>query len=261
MEKLFYNTGESSIRYNVKLDMFEGPLDLLLHLIKKNRVDLNNIPMAVITGQYLEYIRLKKELNLDLAGEYLLMAATLTYIKSRMLLPVQSDEDELGDEIEDPRAELVRRLLDYQRYKEASAYFYDCDMLNRDTFLRGHSELDEIKKEADAERTLEVSVFELIEALKPIIRRSKDKIVHEVTAERLTVRDKINDITTRLKEEDMFLFTSLFTGMNDRHAIIVTFLALLEVTKLEFAKIIQVELFGPIRILSLLRETSMEEEN
>jgi segregation and condensation protein A len=234
--------------------MFEGPLDLLLHLIKKNRVDLHDIPMAVITEQYLEYIKIMKELNLDLVGEYLLMAATLTYIKSRMLLPIDESEEELGDEVEDPRAELVRKLLDYQRYKEASAFFIECDMLQRDTFLRGYSETDDLKKEAEKSEVLDVSLFLLIEALKPIIKRSKEKIVHEVTAEKLTIKDKINDITMRLNNEDMFLFTSLFDDIVLRHDVVVTFLAVLEVIKMELARVIQVEMFGPIRIISLIQD-------
>jgi segregation and condensation protein A len=256
MEKLFYNTTGSSIRYNVKLNMFEGPLDLLLHLIKKNRLDIYNIPMAVITSQYLEYIKLMKDLNLDLAGEYLLMAATLTHIKSRMLLPPEDTEDELFDEPEDPRSELVKKLLDYQRYKEASAYFFECDVLNRDTFLRGYLEADELKKESEGETVLEASIFQLIEALKPIIKKSKEKIVHEITTEKLTIKDKISEITSRLKDEDMFLFTSLFEDIKNRHDIIVTFLALLEVIKLMLAKVIQVEMFGPVRIISLIKGSS-----
>ncbi|MFC1854951.1 segregation and condensation protein A [Thermodesulfobacteriota bacterium] len=259
MEKLFYNTNKSSARYNVKLNMFEGPLDLLLHLIKKNRVDINDIPMSVITEQYLEYIKLMKELNLDLVGEYLLMAATLTHIKSRLLLPKDEPEDDLSDDSEDPRAELVRKLLDYQRYKEASSYFVECDMLERDTFSRGHSEVKELSKQIESSAKLDVSLFQLIEALKPIIARAKDKIVHEITIEKISLKDRINDIVARLEEEEMFLFTSLFEEMDGRYNIVITFLALLEIIKGSMAKIVQVDLFGPIRIISLINNENVEE--
>jgi segregation and condensation protein A len=259
MEKLFYNTSGKNIRYNVRLDTFEGPLDLLLHLIKKNRVDIYDIPISVITAQYLEYIRLMKELNLDLAGEYLLMAATLTYIKSRMLVPDEKEEDETGEEPEDPRSELIRKLLDYQRYKEASSYFVECDMLQRDVFLRGYTETDELKKELEDDNVIEVSLFQLIEALKPIIKGAKEKIIHEITAEKLTIKDKINELTLKLESEDMFLFTSLFKSAATKHEIIVTFLALLEMIRLNMAKVVQVDMLGPIRVLSLMHKSVFKE--
>lgn len=258
MESALFRS-DRDLRYSVKLGVFEGPLDLLLHLIKKNRVDIYDIPIAVITEQYLEYIRVMKELNLDLAGEYLLMAATLTYIKSRTLLPIEEVDEETGEEIEDPRAELVRRLLDYQRYKEASAFFTECDMLERDVFMRGYSEMDALRNELKGSEIIEASIFQLIEAIQTIIKQSKEKIIHEVTAERVSIKEKINEITARLTAEDMFLFTSLFEGAITRSMIIATFLALLELIKLSMAKVVQTELFGPIRVLSLLKDSAGQE--
>ncbi len=256
MENVFYSTTDFNSRYKVKLSAFEGPLDLLLYLIKKNKVDIYDIPIAVITEQYLEYIKKMKELNLDLAGEYLLMAATLTYIKSRMLLPVEEEEDEFGEEPEDPRAELVRKLLDYQRYKGASEYFTRCSMLERDVFPCGRYEAEELKKEITGSGDFDVSIFQLIKAISSIIKESKEKIVHEVTAEKLTLKDKINELTLKLNNEEMFLFKALFEGAAGRHEIIVTFLALLELIKLNVVKVVQVSRFGPIRIMSLIYNSS-----
>ncbi len=252
MERIFYNSA-SRIRYNVRLDLFEGPIDLLLHLIRKNRVDIYDIPIASITEQYLEYIKVMKELNLDLAGEYLLMAATLIHIKSKMLVPLENVDDESpGDEPEDPRAELVRKLLDYQRYKEVSAYFSECDMMSRDVFPSGSNEVAHLKSEFESTGIIDVSLFHLIEALQSVIKKSKEKIIHEVTAERLSIRDKLAELTERLKNDSMFLFTALFEETATKPVIIITFLALLELMKLKMAKVVQTERFGPIRVVSLL---------
>ncbi|MCK5553947.1 MAG: segregation/condensation protein A, partial [Deltaproteobacteria bacterium] len=142
--------------YTVKLEIFEGPLDLLLHLIRRNQVDIYDIPIATITDQYLDYLSLMKALNLDVAGEFLLMAATLLQIKSKMLLPSLPEE---GEEEEDPRAELVNRLLEYEKYKEAAARLHERDILERDTFVPGKQ-----VEESEEGGLVEVGVFELIEA-------------------------------------------------------------------------------------------------
>ena len=146
--------------YTVRLEMFEGPLDLLLHLIQKNELDITNIPIALITEQYLEYLQLIKELNLDIAGEYLLMASTLLHIKSRILLPSSTQEEEEAGE--DPRAELVRRLLEYQKYKIAAGDLERRPILDRDVFVR----LILPEPEAEQEEKVEATLFELLEAFR-----------------------------------------------------------------------------------------------
>ena len=230
--------------YTVRLEMFEGPLDLLLHLIHKNELDITNIPIALITEQYLEYLKLMKVLNLDMAGEYLLMASTLLYIKSKMLLPASSEEGE--EEGEDPRAELVRRLLEYQKYKEAAAELEKRPMLNRDVFLR--STPMEVEDAGEEER-VEVSLFELIEAFRKILERVKTEEFHEVVLDRLSVEEKVQEILSLLQREKRSMaFHLLFPEQVSRRVIIITFLAILELVKMKLVRIFQLAPFETIRI-------------
>jgi len=171
-----------SLPYTVRLEMFEGPLDLLLHLIKKNQISITDIPIALITEQYLEYLKLIKVLNLDVAGEYLLMASTLLHIKSKTLLPTSSEEEE--EEGEDPRAELARRLLEYQKYKEAGIELERRPLLDRDVFIRSVALETE---EPEQEENLNVNLFELLEAFRKVLERAKPEIFHEVMLEQITV--------------------------------------------------------------------------
>jgi len=232
--------------YKIKLDIFEGPLDLLLHLIKKNEVDIYDIPISIITEQYLEYIELLKEMNLNLAGEFLLMAATLVHIKSRMLLPVPELADEGGDDI-DPREELMQRLLEYQRYKEAGEDLACRTRLGRDVFLKGAMAAPDGTDGED--RPLDVSIFALVEALKDILKRTEGESVMEITVERFNVADKINHVLERLSGSGSATFVSLFDQSAPRGEIIVTFLAVLELVKLLLIKIHQTE-DGIIRVYS-----------
>jgi segregation and condensation protein A len=230
--------------YTVRLEMFEGPLDLLLHLIHKNELDITNIPIALITEQYLEYLKLMKVLNLDMAGEYLLMASTLLYIKSKMLLPASSEEGE--EEGEDPRAELVRRLLEYQKYKEAAAELEKRPMLDRDVFLR--STPMEVEDVGEEER-VEVSLFELIEAFRKILERVKTEEFHEVVLDRLSVEEKVQEILSLLQREKRSMaFHLLFPEQASRRVIIITFLAILELVKMKLVRIFQLAPFETIRI-------------
>ena len=151
--------------YEIKLDIFEGPLDLLLYLIRKNEIDIYNIPIALITEQYLEYLDLMRSLNLDLAGEYLVLAATLIHIKSRMLLPPVEGDDET-EEGEDPRAELVQQLLEYQAFKEAALNLEDRPLLERDVFTRGAPLEEPAEAEEEEETMIEVGIFELVQAFR-----------------------------------------------------------------------------------------------
>lgn len=228
----------------VKLEIFEGPLALLLHLIKKNEVDIYDIPIAAITEQYLKYIELLKELNLDIAGEFLLMAATLIHIKSKMLLPV-SEEITEEEEGEDPRLELVRKLLEYQKYKEAAQELDKREILGRDVWTKSRFLMDGIEGD---EGLVEVSIFELLEVLKSIIEKASKTIVFDISAEKVTIAERINHIMETLGREKSVAFFSLFPQGSSRTFIITTFLAMLELTRLQIIRLFQHAEDGVIRL-------------
>ena len=230
--------------YTVHLDVFEGPLDLLLHLIKKNKLNITDIPIALITEQYLDYLKLMKVLNLDIAGEYLLMAATLLHIKSRLLLPVSSEgEDE--EEGADPRAELIRRLLEYQKYKEAVSELEKRPLLDRDVFARPVGP----EEEEPEEERVEVTLFELLEAFREALGRAKPESVHEVTLEPVTIEEKIHEILSLLQREQRSMaFHALFPEQATRRTIVVTFLAILELVKMKAVRIFQAAPFETLRV-------------
>ena len=231
--------------YNVKLQVFEGPLDLLLHLIKKNEVDIYDIPIAFITAQYLEYLDVMKTLNLDIAGEFLVMAATLMHIKSKMLLPPAEDEREEFEGEEDPRAELVRRLIEYQRFKDTANKLMGHEILDRDVFTRGLAGESSEENEKDLN---EISIIELIEAFKRVLKEEPPENFFYIAIEKMSVNDKITEIIERMKHTGNIVFQSLFTGIGDKHEAIITFLALLELIRLKVVRVIQATPFGTIRI-------------
>ena len=234
---------EENQAYTVRLDMFEGPLDLLLHLIKKNKLNITDIPIALITEQYLETLKLMKVLNLEIAGEFLLMAATLLHIKSKMLLPASSEEE--GEEEVDPRAELIRRLLEYQKYKEASQELEKRPLLDRDVFTRPASQ----EREEPEEEKIEVNLFELLEVFRQVLERAKIEAFHEVTLEPITVEEKIQEILSILqKEKRSMAFQTLFPEQSSRSIIVITFLAILELVKTKAVRIFQAAPFETIRI-------------
>ncbi|HEY4708234.1 MAG TPA: segregation/condensation protein A [Thermodesulfobacteriota bacterium] len=225
--------------YNIKLDIFEGPLDLLLHLIKKNEVDIYDIPIASVTEQYLEYIEIMKEMNLEFAGEFLVMAATLVHIKSKMLLPVDEEAAPEEEEGIDPREELVRKLLEYQRYREAAKELSEKNLLGRDVFARGSEEpLEELEEGAGF---VNVSVFDLMEAIKGILERAPKERTLELTSERFKIADKINDVMEYLGRTKSAPFTSLFPEGATKGEIVVTFLAILELAKLLMIRLHQTD--------------------
>jgi segregation and condensation protein A len=233
----------------VKLESFEGPLDLLLFLIKKNEIDIYDIPIATITQQYLEYLEMMKNLNLDVAGEFLLMAATLLHIKSKMLLPSPEEEGEGEKEEEDPRAELVRRLLEYQRFKEAVRELTKGPMLNREVFIR-HFSGEKLLEEGEEDLRGEASLFELLEAIKKVLQGLPPEEFQEISVEHLNIKDKILQIMDRLWEAESVAFNELFTPSTPRGEVVVTFLALLELLRLRMIRAYQSESFGTIRIFS-----------
>ena len=228
---------------NVQLDIYEGPLDLLLHLIKKNEIDIADIPIAVITEQYLATLELMESLNLDVAGEYLVMAGTLVHVKSRMLLPPEEGEEE-EDEEGDPREELVRKLMECQRYKEAGQDLESREVLNRDVFNRRSEEA----QEGDAVQFEQVTVFDLLSAFQKVLERFPGESVHTVTLERISVREKMSLLLDRLRGSSKWVFQSLFEEAVSRMEVIVTFLALLELIKMRAVKVVQEERMGPIHI-------------
>ncbi len=239
---------EPKTDYAIKLDIFEGPLDLLLYLIKKNQIDIYNIPIALITRQYLDYLNLIKSLNLDLAGEYLVMASTLIHIKSRLLLPVP--EEPSPEELEDdPRSELVRQLLEHQAFKEAAGLLTQRPILERDVFKRAAALPEEKRPSgAEEEELVEASIFELIEAFHQIVSRLDQKELLEIDLEKLSLSDIINDVMERLTREKNLTFDELLGEKRERRRIVYTFLALLELIKLKMIKAYQTAAFGVIRI-------------
>lgn len=218
-------------------------MDLLLHLIKKNEVSITDIPIAAITEQYLATLELMESLSLDVAGEFLVMAATLVHIKSRMLLP-PGDEEADEEEGNDPRDELVRRLLEYQRFKEAAEQLEQREILSRDVFVRSAAPVEDVAPRGFRE----VSVFELLGALKRVIDRLPKDVFHEVTLEKITMREQMTLLLDRLRTLRSLYFEALFDGVKSRMEVVVTFLAMLELVKVRAIRIFQEEMAGPIMI-------------
>ncbi len=234
--------------YKIKLDVFEGPLDLLLHLIRESQVDIYDIPISTITEQYLEYLDLMHDLNLEIAGEYLLMAATLTYIKSKTLLPkVESDEDELDEfDGEDPRDMLVQKLIEYKKFKEAALKLREKELDQSQVFTRTPSETD---RPDEGDLLHEVSVLELLRSFKKILDRLGDKAKRfNLTLEEISVTDKLNEIMERLESREFVTFDALFENARNRMEVIATFLATLELVRLKLIKAHQSRAGGELLI-------------
>jgi segregation and condensation protein A len=235
-----------------KLPVFEGPLDLLLHLIKEKKIDIYDIPIVEITKQYIEYLELMKELNLEIAGEFLVMAATLIYIKSRMLLPSEEKEDD--EPAEDPRAELVQRLLEYQAFKEASSHLRERETIWKNIFRRNlppQTDLDEGEP-----LPFEATLFDLVTAFKNLLSKTREDVVIEITRETLTVSDRINHIMEAIEGKDGMRFEDLFEQPYTRIRLIITFLALLELIRLGLVKAFQDRTFGSIWIVNAQKARS-----
>ncbi|MCG6551059.1 MAG: segregation/condensation protein A [Candidatus Magnetominusculus sp. LBB02] len=224
-------SGSEAIK--IKLDVFEGPLDLLLSLINKNKIDIYDIPIAFITGQYLQYLNKMSELNIDIAGEFIVMAATLIHIKSKMLLP---EEERAGqEEEEDPRMELVQRLIEYQSYKDAAFSLKEREAVWENIFSKEpECELEEAGR-AQQQPLINLNLYDLVKAFRCIIDK-KPFIVGQITKETLTIKDKIAIITERLEfENEKIMFDSLFADAASKMEVIMTFLALLEILRLGLA--------------------------
>jgi segregation and condensation protein A len=233
------------MHYEVKLENFEGPLDLLLYLVNRNEVSILDIPIALITDQYLETLRLAQSVNLEIAGEYLLMASYLTQIKSACLLPSTSSDDP-EDVGEDPRQELIAHLLEYKRYRDVSRLLDSSPLLGREVFGRGC--YPEHIEQIESRPNMEVSLNELLEALKDVIDRTLRPDLIVVEPETLAIKDKIILIIDLISRNKWVTFRSLFEDELTRVQIVTTFLALLEVVKMGAARIYQDTAFGAILI-------------
>lgn len=244
--------------YQVALDVFEGPLDLLLHLVKKHELSILDIPISFVTEKYLDYLDAMSALDIDVAAEYLLMAATLCHIKSRELLPSpELDEEDPaevdeGAELEvDPRADLIRRLLEYQKYKEAALHLGAQPVVGRNVWSRGAPIEDAVGDGVDPDMITPLAPFavhKLIEAFDRVMQQAKLKVSHDVMIDRLSVSQKIAELTDRLEAEGRFTFSSMFSFLRDgtartiadvKHEAVVTFLALLEMAKLRLIALSQ----------------------
>ena len=227
--------------FQVALPTFEGPLDLLLHLIREHKVDVFDIPVSLITEKYNASLELMRELNLDVAGEFLVMAATLAHIKSRMLLPrTEAVPGELDAEAEgDPRVELVRRLLNYQKYREAARELAEHPLLGRDVFARHH--LAHPEEQRGPAPLVELSVFRLIEALDRVLKTLAPAPSHDVVREQVSLSAAMEQILSGLRLQPEVTFLSLFSGQRTRNAVVVTFLALLEMVRLRRVRVRQPE--------------------
>ena len=228
--------------YSIKIPVFEGPLDLLLHLIRENKIDIYDIPIAIITRQYLDYIQVMKELNLDIAGDFLVIAATLIHIKSRMLLP--PDEEVPPEELEDPRRELVQRLLEYQAFKEAALSLREKENEWIKIFQREPSS----DEDEEVIHLSDVNLFDLLDAFKKILETAPPEI-GTITKETLTVKDKMHFIMDTLEGQEAVRFEDLFAGGITKSLVIVTFIALLELIRLGLMRAYQEKEFGNIWVI------------
>lgn len=245
-EAPFRDLGEATCV--VALPSFEGPLDLLLHLVQKHELSIDDLPISFITEKYLEYLSVMRVLQIDIASEYLVMAATLAHMKSKTLLPPdpkQDGEDGLDGEELDPREELVRRLLQYQKYKDAAEKLGARDVAGRDVFIRPPVPVAIAAEDAPL---AEFSVFKLIEAFQGVLSKAKIKPQHEVTADRITITERIHELVEVMRHRPKLVFDEIFEGATTRFDYVITFLALLEMTRLRMTRFFQSEPYSPIHI-------------
>ncbi|MDD2365456.1 MAG: segregation/condensation protein A [Desulfuromonadaceae bacterium] len=246
-------------QYSIHIDKFEGPMDLLLHLVKKNEMDIYDISISVITRQYLEFIKFMKDLNLEVAGDFLVMAATLLQIKSTQLLPLDDQEDIEAEEV-DPRDELVRRLLEYQQFKEAGMVIGARALLGREVFQRSAVE-PFMAASQSVEGPLEVSLFELVDAFRVLLQKIPVESFHDVSpGDSLSIADCINEILSLLQDQEMIEFEQLVRDEFTRERVIVSFLAILELCRLKLIKIFQAEQLGSIWFLPAVTKDLSEVE-
>lgn len=230
--------------YKIKLEVFEGPLDLLLYLVKRDHLNIYDIPIAQITEEYLKYLELMRFLDLKVAGEFLVMASTLMEIKSKMLLP--AEEKPVEEQAYDPRQELVNQLLEYEKFKKIAEELRQKELQHQNIFRRPPPSLDIEKTE---EVYFEASLFDLLSAFSEVLKELPAKLFYEVIKDEFTVEEKIHDILHMLLEKPVILLSELFNKAKDKLEIIVTFLAVLELIRLKEIKAVQRKLFSEIEII------------
>lgn len=231
--------------YKIKLEIFEGPLDLLLYLVKKDHLNVYDIPIAKVTEQYLKYINLMQLLDLNIAGEFLVMASTLMAIKSKMLLPIQEEQEE--EEQEDPRAELVRRLLEYEKYKEVAETLRERESGQKEVFKRPKVELDK-ELQGGKEVYFEASIFDLINAFSTALKDVPKEVFYEVIKDEFTIEEKVHDILHLLLDVESMKLSDLFSKAKSKIEIIVFFLAILELVRTKEVVARQQGLFDEIEL-------------
>ena len=233
--------------YPVKVADYEGPLDLLIHLIKRHEVDIYDIPIALVTAQYLEYLDLMGELDLDVAGEFLVMAATLIQIKSRMLVPRNDSDPTSPEDDEDPRDALVRRLLEHQKFKAAAELLHERETIRSAQWTRPDTRVEDLVDEP-FERELEVDLFSLLKAFQSVLARSQAGPRVMLPTEIVPIEIRIQQLAARLSETEACGFEELFADASSRGDLITTFLALLEMIRIKLVRVFQSEMCGPIRV-------------
>jgi len=236
--------GSQTQGYTVQLEVFEGPLDLLLHLIRQQEIDIYEIPIAQITDQYLRYLDRMKNLSITIAGDFLVMAATLIHIKSGMLLPAEPGS-QLAEEVEQSRNELVERLLEHEKFRQAAQMLYERETVELSVWPPEDSEFEDEEKEL-----ISANVFDLVSAFNRMVERYKDQIVMEIQHEAVSLEEKIGEIRRLLSVQGEFLFSLFFQKKISRLHMAVTFFALLELTRLQEIRLVQKNLFEDIRILA-----------
>jgi segregation and condensation protein A len=243
-------SNSSEPQYHVRLPEFDGPIELLLHLIRKNEYDIYNIPIAEITQQYLEMLELMKELNLNVAGEFLFMAATLIHVKSKMLLPPPHEDGTEDEPFEDPRAELVARLLEYQKYKEAAQLLHQKQTIRSAMWLRPESAVESFlpRKDGSSDEFVEVGLFELVSAFRAVMERVRQRRDFTVERYNITLDDMIERLKSRIQPGSSLTFEQLFEDVATREMLIVTFLALLELVRLRVLSLYQRKTFATIHV-------------
>jgi len=255
--------------YKVQLDFFEGPLDLLLHLVKQHELEIFDIPVAFIAEKYLEYLDLMRTLNLDVAGEFLLMAATLAHIKSREMLPPsdEDDDDDDSEEGEDPKKALIRRLLEYQKYKDAAQRLGDMPQLNRRVWTHPTGSEDADKKDHPL---AEVGLFKLLEAFNDVLVNAKPDLSHDVVVDRVSLATRISQLADHLREAKRLTFVECFKAISEagdpetrkavRMNLVTTLLAILEMARLRMIRVRQASPEGEIYLESTDDDTEVESE-
>jgi segregation and condensation protein A len=239
---------DDALVFRLEIAAFEGPLDLLLHLIQSHELDILDLPIAFITEKYLAYLSMMDSLKLDVVSEYLVMAATLAHIKSKMLLPAapaDQDDDSIED-MGDPREELVRRLLEYQKYKAAAEDLAGRGLAGRDIFTRG-APAEEAKGEAPLGG---MTLFNLLDAFNRVLKRANAEFSREITAERVTIQDRMTELLDLLQEKKRIVFDELFEGYVTNYDLVVTFMAMLEMGKQRLIRLYQTDPYSPIYLES-----------